>query len=110
MITENQKSEIHQIIKEGYAKLRMKREELEELRMAGEDKVSVFMNEGEVPETFNDPKLNNRFNALNLCENKLNGYQQASISTILQNNVPGDLYLRKIKEMVAVVESDIEKI
>lgn len=110
MITEKQKSEIHQVINGGYAKLRMKREKLEELRMAGEDKISVFMNPGEVLEVFNDPSLNLRCNQLWDCEKKLNGIQDATSSTILENNVPGDLYLRKTQEIVSGVESEIEKV
>lgn len=53
-----------------------KRDELDNLKQEGEDKISIHLNAGELPPEYNDPELNQRYQRLWLIEKKLGDIQQ----------------------------------
>ncbi|SHO59921.1 hypothetical protein [Algoriphagus zhangzhouensis] len=110
MIIEKHKNEIHQLIDQIFLLLGEKRNELEEKRIKGEDSISAFMVDGEVPEIFCDPQLNSRNLHLLSKEQELIQLQQSAIEDMLKGDINGIQLTQVLKPILKEFELAIKNI
>ena len=111
MTLESVKLEIQKKIRNTGAILTLKREELDGLRMDGEDKVNVFLNPGELPPIHNDQNLINRYNRLNHLGEKLSNIQNAYIDTLPRVSIQVmETYKKDLHNKLIDLEKEIEAI
>ncbi len=107
MITESQKEEIRKMLTERGEEIIVKRQTHHNLRERGEDTVSAFMGEGEVPEPFNDSGLNDRYTMLGFYEKKLDTLKESWDEIIARNDFLG---INQIKSSLSELKFQIEKV
>ncbi len=111
MLSEKGKNNIQIMIRHTGTVLSNKREELDALTIEGEDKISTFMEAGEIPPEFNDPNLRTRYNLLLNYEKELNRIQSAHIDSLGQiSSEIEETYINNMQKQLNELESRIAEI